>query len=317
MNRLFTLLTVSLIVIFVSSSFAVSQIAFDEAKNYQSQMAASMEAYLSKPLTPNKTVISSVQKDPLGAESIGLPKTLATVGSAVITYSLYNFQWMIFSGGWYWSSSDQYSSFYTIDQRHDDFTSYKAFLSLWIYRTATTAYNCAVTGITIANGNSATIYENKTLTEFNGNTAYYNSYSYTSNSGYSYSVDEWYFTVSGTTYQYKIFTTIDDWNANKTLYGLLKTGLIFPIQTLTKTTTTPTAKPLISYYPNLNGSVTFSGLPINANLFIYDISGNLIRNITGNTWDGLTNAGNKVSSGFYVTNIKMSEGVSSIKILKR
>jgi hypothetical protein len=187
-------------------------------------------------------------------------------------------------------------------------------LNLYIWRSTGTSYDHAVNGINVAISNSATIYNNKTLTTFNGYTAYYNSYSYTTTN--QWSVDEWHFTVAGVSYTYKIFTTVADWNINGTYYGFLRIGLIFPASSLIKATVSTLEKPKISYYSNLNGSVTFSGLSSNSNLFIYDISGKLIRSIVGNTWDGLTNAGTKVKSGFYVTNIKM-DGESNIKILRK
>jgi hypothetical protein len=101
------------------------------------------------------------------------------------------------------------------------------------------------------------------------------------------------------------------------MYNLMKIGLILPTSTLAKANVASQEKPLISYYSNSNGSITFGGLPANANLFIYDISGNLVRNIAGNYWDGRTNSGAQLAGGFYVTNVKTSEGVSSMKVLKK
>lgn len=315
MYRSFLPFAASVCMGFCLTSSAVDQKAVDDVISNQQSIMSKMDLKLPNSSNVAQESGSPIKKDPLSSQPIGLPKAMATVGSAVITYTPYNFQWMIFSGGWYWNSSDQYSSFYTIDQNYENYASYSASITLYIWRSTGTAYDHAVTGVTVATKNNATIYQNKTLTTFNGFTAYYNSYSYTTT--YQWSVDEWHFTVAGVSYTYKIFTTVADWNANSTYYNLLKIGLFFPAQTLSKSTASIPLRPQISYYPNTNGSVTFSGLPSNAKLFIYDISGNLIRSIVGNTWDGLTDSGTRVTSGFYVTNIKMAEGESNIKIFKK
>jgi len=265
--------------------------------------------------TLSKTA-ADVQKVPLSDKPEGLPKVMTSVGSAVITYPPYNFEWMIFSGGWYWKSTDEYASFYSITQIYNDPSVFGAFLDLSIHRLAGTPYDHAVAGITVAVSNDATIYENKTLATLNGVSCYYNSYSYKRLS-ITYSVDEWHFTVGGTSYTYRIFTTVSDWNENKTYYSLLKIGLILHRAVTAKSLPAAAVKPHISYYPNLNGTVTFLGLPSSAYLYIYDMQGNLLRNLEGNTWDGLTNSGNKVTKGFYVTNIKMTDGVSNLKIFKK
>lgn len=317
MNRLIFIAILSISMGGLSGVLAeTNQIGNDDYQRSLNARIANLEMNLSKLNNLQASFVSPKQKVGLPKQGADRALLASTVGSAVITYSPYNFEWMIFSGGWYWNSTDQYSSFYSISQNYYVSLTYSAILSLSIYRTSTTAYDEAVTGIIVATTDKATILENKTQTTFNGYPAYYNSFTYTTTS--SWSIDEWYFTVSGTTYRYSIFTTVADWNANKTYYNLLKIGVVLPTKTLSKSNSKSQFKPFVSYYSAPNGTINFSGLPNNNSmLFIYDIAGTLIRNLNGNTWDGLSNDGLKVTNGFYVTNIKMPEGSVSLKILKK
>ena len=152
-------------------------------------------------------------KKALGKTIQNLTTITASNCYANIQSSTYPFQWLIFTGGWYWELNDtSYAAFYDIMQYYRNYSTYNAFFHLMIYTTSTTPSAAAQVGITVANSYSATIYINQGADSIGVPkiSAIRNSYAY--NSGGNWSVDDWYFFYKGTTYQYRIFTTVSDWN---------------------------------------------------------------------------------------------------------
>lgn len=94
-------------------------------------------------------------------------------------------------------------------------------------------------------------------------------------------------------------------------------GIYFPSTTFAQNINIERNKPSITYYPSSSGAINFKGIPENTEMYIYDMSGRLIRNVQGSYWDGLNKSGSQVRNGYYVTNIKMPEGVVNMKILKK
>lgn len=305
-----------IISVYISSIFALDDYLKNEIKNIQN-MLTEEKIVKNKESAQSPIDNSNNPKTPLLEEGSNRGVfSRASVGSATISHYLYNFRWLIFSGGWYWKSTDEYSSFYYIHQSYEDFSKYGASLMLQIYRISGSPYYMASLGIDLANENNAKIYSNKSLTTFDGHTAYYNSYTYLS-SGYTWSVDEWFFSDSGITYSYKIFTLLSDWVKNSTYYNFLRIGFYFKNGVSSQNESTDRTRPSISYFPKPNGSITFSGVPENSELFIYDLSGKLIQRVYGDSWNGRCRFGSKVQSGFYISNIKMPDGEVSVKILKK
>lgn len=103
-------------------------------------------------------------------------RALENVGIAHLKSTEHNFQWMIFSGGWYWRQSDEYESFYTFDQRFEDFSTLKAYFTLYVYRNSTTAFAAADIDAIVGEVRGGIFYDSLTLTTFAGHTAYKNSY---------------------------------------------------------------------------------------------------------------------------------------------
>lgn len=227
-----------------------------------------------------------------------LHKIMATIGSATITYSKYPFEWLIIPGGWYWESTDEYTSFYFIKQRHENFSTYKATLGLDIYKINISPLDAATAGVNRATNNNANFYEKKVKTTFNGYTAYKNSFV----EDY-FSYDEWYFEINNQTYTYQIFTTVNDWNENKNLYTVLTLGLILPENTLSKSNAISNKTYNISYI-NSNNITKFLNVPKNTTMNIYNIKGVLLKTLYYNQpWDGTSSKGKISPPGFYISKI--------------
>lgn len=277
------------------------------------ELADNMDA-----LTQAKIALMKAPAGAVAAKKIdgapALRKEAATIGYAEIKSSDYNFEWMLFSGGWYWNTSDDYSSFYDLDQDFEDFSTYNATFTLFVYRTSTTPYEAATTDINVANSLSATIYKNRVDTTFAGEQAYRNSYSYV-NSGYNFSVDTWSFSNSGVTYKYRIFTLVDDWNANYSIYLLMANlGLDFSDSPVAKRREDALPQ-MFAYHPAPGGRVHFQGTEQFDRIYIYDLAGKLIRSLSRtNAWDGLDNAGKPVRSGYYVSNLHVGDIVRNMGV---
>ena len=300
-------------VVMVSSGVSGDEL-FDAQKSRFEQMAEELIARgnLAEDIGEKQQVTRDSSPD--GHQA--LPKTVATIGSASITYPPYGFEWKIVPYGWYWESSDEIlPSFYSFTQGFKDFDVFSAFLVTEIHLNST-AYQAAEIDMELAQSYDATMYETMTSTTFNGYPAYHNAYAYSTD--LDISVDSWFFDVNGTVYAFVIFTTVQDWNENNALYLMMRSLLQFPGTTLAKTRPSQThGKPVIQYYPAPDGSVSFSYVPHNSELFVYDLRGKLIRQLSGSTWDGLDHTGKRVSSGFYVTNIKMPQMEENVRFYKR
>lgn len=245
----------------------------------------------------------------------GLGKTAAgAIGFAAIEAIGYTFKWMVFSGGWYWQTTDQYTTFYYLTQ--DNRNTYGATLALYVDRIGTTPSEWADLVVSVAQSNNATFSSQKVLSTFAGQSAYYTSYTYTTT--YTWKVESWTFQHSGQAYEYRLFTTLTDWNTYSSMYGIVKQGLFFPQSTVAKqVVTTEPVKPFLDYYAAPNGSITFN-LPAHSNeIYIYDIKGKLIRSLVNTkVWDGKDALGISVSSGFYVSNIRSGGEQYRAKISK-
>lgn len=254
------------------------------------------------------------------AKSVGsLAATAAAESFAEIRSSAYGFEWLLLSGGWYWDSDSTYVSFDEITQDFNDLDTFAATFSLLIFADALDPQTLANQDITDNSGKTNySAVEEATETTFAGETAYYNSYAYTS-AAVDWSYDKWFLVNDNVTYMFEVFTTLEDYNANATLYMLMAdVALTFSQASIGKSVADATRAPAISYYPARDGSVRFDLAGLQSDLYIYGVDGSLVRTLRGTSiWDGKDMAGRSVSTGYYVTNIKSDLGTFPLKVLKK
>lgn len=239
-----------------------------------------------------------------------------TFGFAEIKATDYNFSFLIYPG-WYWESSDEYTSFYVIEQKYNEFATYNAYFSLYVYRNSNTPLSAATSDLNVANMYNPTITQNKTETTFANQNAYWNAYSYTIGS-MAFQLNTWSFSYLGITYQYRIFTSATDWNTNKELYLDMTNGFtLFPVST---NSIQIAKRPGFSVktYPNpTNGKIAYES-DVNLNsCTISNLSGQvLIHKIINDLYGEIDISG--LSQGYYVLNFESNLGdkVQKIQMIK-
>lgn len=300
----------------------ISTISFAKPSADMTQNKKAIEYKIMKKIRTNKSKTSSISKIKLSHKGCrDIISQRKSFGFGSLKSEKHNFDWMIFSDGWYWESSDTLSNYYYMDQNNNDETLFLAILSLNIYKSAVSANFLANDDADYAKSKSAEIAAEQVADTVGGNNAIYNSYSFEIDE-VVVSYDNWYFTNNGITYCYSILTTLEDWNENGLTYLLMQEGLVFEDLASVKHNKDNRSSMFVKYYETMAGKVNFDISYDNGNkvneIFVYDVKGKLVRRLFNTSvWDGCDELGNKINSGFYVTNIKMKGREFRVKVFKR
>lgn len=237
-------------------------------------------------------------------------------GYAEIKATDYNFSFLLFPG-WYWETTDEYTSFYVIDQKYNDFGTFGAYFSLYVYRNSTSALSAATSDLNVANSYDPVIYQDKTETTFAGQTAYWNSYSYEVGT-LIFHTDTWSFSYMGVTYKYKIFAISSDWDLNKDMYLDMTNGFTFFSNSTNAIQPVSGTNFFVKTYPNpTNGEINFES---NTNLKSYTVSnlaGQVLYNKNIDDLDGYIDISG-LAKGYYIFKFESSNGdmVRKIQLIK-
>ncbi len=95
-------------------------------------------------------------------------------------------------------------------------------------------------------------------------------------------------------------------------------GFDFSSSPIAKSRDDAQPRDMFAYYPAANGGVRFEGTGQFDRIYIYNLSGKLIRSLSNtNAWDGLDDAGKPVRSGYYVSNLNVGDITRSLGVQKK